>query len=128
MGIVYNGNMGNVGIYMKKSKIVKNNQWSDISSLGGPDERNRVSLTPLLQELNLLNSIDGFKAQVNYSTYEIKLIPTISIPHNELWLYKNPEALNSVLRGMEEAKNGKIEDFDMSELDNVDIDDEDENV
>ena len=41
----------------------------------------------------------------------IKLTPTVSIPHNELWLYKNPEALKSVLKGMEEAKAGKAKEL-----------------
>ena len=115
MGIVYNGNTS-----MRKTKTIKNEQWVEISPLGGPDNRNRVILTPALQELNLLDGVDGFKAQINYSTCEIKLTPTVSIPHNELWLYKNPEALKSVLRGMKEAKAGKVKDFDMSELDDVD--------
>ena len=118
MGIVYNGNVN-----MKKSKTTKNiEQWTEVDPIGGPDNRNRIILTPALQELNLLNNIDGFKAHINYSTSEIKLTPTVSIPHNELWLYKNPEALKSVLKGIEEAKAGKVKNFDMSELDDVDLD------
>ena len=118
MGIVYNGNVN-----MKKSKTTKNiEQWTEVDPIGGPDNRNRIILTPALQELNLLNNIDGFKTYINYATSEIKLIPTVSIPHNELWLYKNPEALKSVLKGIEEAKAGKVKSFDMSELDDVDLD------
>lgn len=120
MGIVYNGN-----INMKKTKTIKKtDKWIEIDPISGPDNRNRVILTPALQELNLLNNVDGFKTHVNPSTSEIKLTPTISIPHNELWLYKNPEALKSVLKGMEEAKVGKVKDFDMSELDDVNLDEE----
>ena len=121
MGIVYNGNTD-----MKKSKTIKHNeQWIEIDPIGGPDNRNRVILTPALQELNLLNTVDGFKAYINHSTGEIKLTPTVSISHNELWLYKNPKALKSVLQGMEEAKAGKVKDFDMSELDDIDLDKDD---
>lgn len=97
---------------MKKTKTIKHTEdWIEIDPLGGPDNRNRVILTPALEELNLLNTVDGFKAYINPTTSEIKLTPTVSIPHNELWLYKNPKALKSVLRGMEEAKAGKVKDF-----------------
>ena len=121
MGIEYNGN-----INMKKPKTIKNiEQWIEVSPIGGPDNRNRIILTPALQELNLLNNVDGFKAHINYLTSEIKLTPTVSIPHNELWLYKNPEALKSVLKGMEQAKAGKVKNFDMSELDDVDLNEDD---
>ena len=120
MGIVYNEN-----IVMKKSRAIKNtDRWVEVDPIGGPDNRNRVILTPALQELNLLNNVDGFKTHINPSTGEIKLTPTVSIPHNELWLYKNPDALKSVLKGMEEAKAGKTKDFDMRELNDVDLDEE----
>ncbi len=110
---------------MKKAKTIKNiEQWIEVDPINGPDNRNRIILTPALQQLNLLNNIDGFKTYINYSTGEIKLTPTVSIPHNELWLYKNPEALKSVLRGMEEAKAGKVKNFDMSELNDVDLDED----
>lgn len=33
---------------------------------------------------------------------------------NEQWLYDNPEALASVLRGIEDAKAGRFVDFDLS--------------
>ncbi len=110
---------------MKRTKTIKNiEQWTEVGSIGGPDNRNRVILTSALEQLNL-NNVDGFKAQINHLTGEIKLTPTVSIPHNELWLYKNPEALKSVLRGMEEAKAGKVKNFDMSELDDIDLNEDD---
>ena len=107
---------------MRKKTIKSTDKWIEVDPVGGPDNRNRVILTPALQELNLSN-VDGFKTHINPSTSEIKLTPTVSIPHNELWLYKNPKALKSVLKGMEEAKAGKVKNFDMSELDDVDLDD-----
>ncbi|OGI14823.1 MAG: hypothetical protein A3I68_00245, partial [Candidatus Melainabacteria bacterium RIFCSPLOWO2_02_FULL_35_15] len=97
---------------MKRTKTTRNpDKWIELDPISGPDNRNRVILTPALVELNLLNNVDGFKTHINPSTGEIKLTPTVSIPHNELWLYKNPEALKSVLKGMEEAKAGKAKEL-----------------
>ena len=45
-----------------------------------------------------------------------------TLPHHELWLYKDSSALKSVLKGMEESKTGKVKDFDMSELDDIGLD------
>ena len=40
---------------------------------------------------------------------EFTLKKAAVVPENELWLYKNKKALDSVLKGVEEAKNGKLE-------------------
>lgn len=41
---------------------------------------------------------------------KIVLDPLVDIPAREHWIYKNPEALASLLRGIEDAKNGRIVD------------------
>ena len=40
---------------------------------------------------------------------EFSLKRATVVPDNELWLYKNEKALNSVLRGIEQASNNKLE-------------------
>jgi len=35
----------------------------------------------------------------------------VSVPMHELWLYRNPEALKMVLRGLDEARGGKLKDL-----------------
>ena len=34
--------------------------------------------------------------------------PQVTVPASELWLFENKAALASVLKGMEESKNGQV--------------------
>ena len=49
---------------------------------------------------------------------KIVLDPLIELPAREHWIFKNPEALASLLRGIEDAKAGRIVgvDFDFSQF------------
>jgi hypothetical protein len=40
---------------------------------------------------------------------EFTLKKAVVVPENELWLYKNKKAFDSVLKGLKEAKNGMLE-------------------
>lgn len=42
---------------------------------------------------------------------QILLSPIEQIPDRELWLWQNPSALNSVLRGIEQAAAGEVHDL-----------------
>ena len=70
------------------------------------DARKRVPLGRLLKGVsaNLFNAevIDG----------KIVLEPMKAIPERESWLYQNPDALASVKRGLKDAADGKVTDFD----------------
>lgn len=54
---------------------------------------------------------------------KIVLDPLVEIPAREHWIYKNPKALASLMRGIEDAKNGRVVDvgIDFSKF----LDDED---
>lgn len=75
-----------------------------------PDDRKRVTLTKAIDSLRQLKiGLD----RVHFMVYcnragQILLSPETTIPLHEAWLYKNPEALESVLRGMDQAKRGKL--------------------
>lgn len=44
---------------------------------------------------------------------KITLDPLVEISAREHWIYKNPEALASLMRGIEDAKAGRIVDMDI---------------
>ena len=75
------------------------------------DERKRITLTKAVEELR-----ERFKeepAKMHFSIYinkagQILLSPGTTIPLDEVWLFKNSNAMESVLRGMAQAKEGKL--------------------
>lgn len=69
------------------------------------DKQNRVPLGKLLTGI----SAKLFDAKVEDG--KIVLEPMEAIPAREMWLYKNPKALASVLRGLKDAQEGKIHPF-----------------
>jgi hypothetical protein len=79
------------------------------------DERKRVSLTKALESLKQilggeLDSAIRFGVYVN-DAGQVLLSPEVSVPMHELWLYRNPEALKAVVKGLEEAREGKLLDL-----------------
>ncbi len=46
----------------------------------------------------------------------MKKVDLRKVPKEERWLYENPEALKSVLKGLKESKEGKVKTFDMKRL------------
>lgn len=67
-----------------------------------PDAKHRVCLG------SLTNGVSGFKVTVDEQTHIITLEPYAEIPLAERWLFKNPQALNSVRRGMQESSRNKV--------------------
>jgi hypothetical protein len=67
------------------------------------DSRNRICLTQFLSK-DL--EISSFKAYMEGEN--IVLEPLAEIPIRELWLYKNPKALASVLKGIDQSEKGQI--------------------
>lgn len=67
------------------------------------DSKGRISLARFLgnglpKDLDVIVNDNG----------SITLIPLVTIPENELWLYKNPEALTALKQGIEEVGEGKV--------------------
>ena len=40
--------------------------------------------------------------------FEIRIRKVVAIPEREIWLWKNPQALQSVLTGIEQARAGEF--------------------
>lgn len=72
------------------------------------DNKFRVCLGNFLskEERNLLSSFRVYRQEDG----KIVLDPLIEIPAREHWIYKNPEALASLMRGIEDLKAGRIKD------------------
>ncbi|MBD2419587.1 hypothetical protein H6G54_18135 [Anabaena cylindrica FACHB-243] len=55
---------------------------------------------------------------------QILLDPVVNIPERELWLWKNPEATDSLKKGMQEAAAGELHDLgSFAEYADLEIDD-----
>ena len=79
------------------------------------DERKRISLAKTLETLKQilgpeLDNAIRFGVYVN-DAGQVLLSPEVSVPMHEVWLYKNPKALRSVVKGLEEAREGKLIDL-----------------
>jgi len=73
------------------------------------DERNRITIGELMK---------GYKRVRIYKNKrgEIFLQPIVEIPASELWLFQDKEALESVLKGIKDASEGKISRLDFNDL------------
>jgi hypothetical protein len=66
------------------------------------DQKNRIALTRFLPDWE----VDSFNITVEDSG-RIILEPMSEIPSQELWLYQNPDAYQSVKRGLKQSAQGK---------------------
>lgn len=86
------------------------------------DNLHRVSLTRLLskEERQHVSAFRAYKEEDG----RIILEPLVEVKAKDHWIYKNPEALASLMRGLEDAKEGRITtlDIDYSQF----LDEEDE--
>lgn len=65
-----------------------------------PDAKGRIQLgnrTKNIVRYRIIEENDG----------KIILLPEVAIPANEVWLYKNKEALETVKEGLEQSASGK---------------------
>lgn len=73
------------------------------------DAKKRITLGKIISD-----DITSFDAEIKENGVII-LHPRVEISAEELWLYKNPEALASVKRGLDDLKHGRFvkleEDF-----------------
>ena len=68
-----------------------------------PDSKRRLTLGKALAGLDDDVRFDVYRN----SSGQIVLDPQVSIPASEAWLYRNPKALATVRRGLQEAAEGK---------------------
>jgi len=75
------------------------------------DSKYRICLGSFLskEERDHLSSFQIYRQKDG----KIILDPLVEIPAREHWIYKNPKALASLIRGIEDAEKGRIVDVDI---------------
>ncbi len=111
----HNGTLWYCGIVSRKRNILRNilldESFKRIGDVG-LDERKRVSLTRAWESLSKILG-DELESSIRFGVFvndagQVLLSPEVSVPMHELWLYRNPEALKMVVKGLEEAREGKL--------------------
>jgi hypothetical protein len=86
---------------------------SDLTRIPGsvkPDSKKRVVLPGFLVKEDVVYHV------YSNSAGQIVLDPQLTIPASEAWLFKNPEALASVKRGLADAAKGRVSKIDLDAL------------
>jgi hypothetical protein len=99
---------------MERTAIILNESFKRIGEVS-LDERKRVSLSKALESVKDVLG-DAIDESIRLAVYinqagQLLLSPEISVPVHELWLYRNPKALKAVVKGLEEAREGKLADL-----------------
>lgn len=102
------------GVNMAETAVILNDTFKRVGETS-LDERKRVSLSKVLDSVKAILGAaldDSFRLGIYINEAgQILLSPEISVPMHELWLYRNPAALKAVIRGLEEAREGKLIDL-----------------
>lgn len=72
------------------------------------DDKQRISLTKVLSKEER-DYFDTFR--IYREDGKIILEPVFQVPEKDHWIYKNPEALNMLLKGIKELEEGKLHDL-----------------
>ena len=76
------------------------------------DSKHRITLgDKLTKAIGKRRNVDAYMMFIGREG-DILLRPTVSIPSNEAWIYRNPKVIGSVRKGLEEAGKEKTERVD----------------
>lgn len=92
------------------TSIIKDEELIRIPGNVKPDSKKRVVLPRFLVGEDITYHI------YSNSVGQIVLDPQVTVPASEAWLFKNPDAIASVRRGLAEAAQGKVSKVDISTL------------
>jgi hypothetical protein len=90
--------------------IIKDTDLTRIPGSVKPDSKKRVVLPNFLVKEDIIYHI------YSNSDGQIILDPQVTIPASEAWLFKNPEAIAAVRRGLADAAKGRISKVDLDTL------------
>lgn len=86
-------------MHSKKFSMIRDEHFSEATEVHF-DAKNRVSLGKLNKDIKTYRVYKNLAGQLLFD-------PQVSIPANEAWVFQNPNCLNSLRRGLKEAKEGK---------------------
>jgi len=89
---------------------IKNEDLKIVKKDVRPDTKRRVLLPKALVGEDTLYHI------CTNSSGQIILDPQVTIPASEAWLFKNPDTIATVRRGLAEAAQGKVSKVDLGTL------------
>ena len=90
--------------------FIRDTEFTEIAQNVKPDAKKRV----VLPKSAILEG-------VTYHVYQnrigqIILDPQVTIPTSEVWLFKDPDAIASVRRGLDDAANGRVSKVNLKTL------------
>jgi hypothetical protein len=89
---------------------VKDGNFTKIAHGIRPDAKRRIVISKITRDDDITYHI--YRNNIG----QIVLDPQVIIPASEVWLFKNPEALASVRRGLKEAAEGKVTEISIDDL------------
>lgn len=90
--------------------VIKDTVFEKIADSVKPDAKRRV----VLQGVQIQEGV-SYHIYKN-SIGQIVLDPQLTIPASEIWLFNNPKALSSVMRGLSDAAQGRVSKVDLDAL------------
>jgi hypothetical protein len=93
--------------------ILKDNEFEPYGE-STVDDRKRISLTKAIEVLR--ERFQEEPSKIYFSIYlnkagQILLSPATTIPLDQVWLFRNPRALESIIVGMAQAQKGELHDL-----------------
>ncbi len=86
-----------------KDEVIKDNKLMELPGTVKPDSKKRVRLP----KCTVTKEAVTYKVYIN-NCGQILLDPLVQIPASELWLYRDPEALASLERGLDDLAKGRL--------------------
>jgi hypothetical protein len=90
--------------------LIREKEFEKIADSVKPDAKKRIVLRGIQMQEGITYHI------YTNSSGQIILDPQATIPASELWLFKNPEALASVRRGLADAAKGRVSKVNLDAL------------
>lgn len=85
-----------------------NDDFQEVGILSA-DDRNRITLGKYLKNFKRLKVYQDSRG-------EILLVPIVEVPASELWIYQNQNAMESLQKGLSDAKAGRIAEKKLEDL------------